>query len=69
MNIDLKAGVVRILNRDGTTAGTGFVVTEDGLIATCAHVVQYARAGPGDTVRLVFYSTGEEREARVESEW
>jgi hypothetical protein len=39
--LDLKAGIVRILRSDGvTTAGTGFVVHEQGLIATCAHVIQ-----------------------------
>ncbi len=69
MSVDLKAGIIRILKPDGSTAGTGFVVTHDGLIATCAHVVQYAGAGSGDTVRLVFHSTGEEREAIVEPEW
>jgi len=49
MNVDLTAGIVRVLAPAGATAGTGFVVTDDGLIATCAHVVQ--GTGPGDTVR------------------
>jgi hypothetical protein len=34
MSVDLKAGIVRILKPDGTTAGTGFVVSDDRLIAT-----------------------------------
>ena len=58
MTIDLTTGIVRILTSDGATAGTGFVVTDDGLIATCAHVVKAAGAGPGDKVRVVFYCTG-----------
>ena len=49
MSEDLIIGIVRILTADDTTAGTGFVVTDDGLIATCAHVVQVAGAGQGDT--------------------
>ena len=66
---DLSKGIVRILDSDGDTAGTGFVVTDDGLIATCAHVVQGAGAEPGDTVRVAFHATGEEREAQVEPAW
>jgi len=40
MSVDLKASIVRITRPGGGTAGTGFVVTDEGLIATCAHVVQ-----------------------------
>jgi len=69
MNVDLKPAIVRILKPDGTTVGTGFLVTDDGLIATCAHVVQGAGAGPGDTVRVAFHATAEEREAQVEPAW
>jgi HEAT repeat protein len=69
VRVDLTAGIVRILAPGGTTAGTGFVVTAGGLIATCAHVVSAAGAGPGDVVRVVFYATGKEREAQVESAW
>ncbi len=65
----LTVGIIRILDSNSTTTGTGFVVTDDGLIATCAHVVANAGAEPGDTVRLVFQLNGEERQARVESEW
>jgi hypothetical protein len=42
---DLTASIVRILTSEGTTASTGFVITDDGLIATCAHVVEAAGAG------------------------
>lgn len=69
MTIDLKAGIVRILQPNGTTAGAGFIVVDDGLIATCAHVVEAAEARPGETVRVVFHSTSEKRSARVEPEW
>ena len=69
MSVDLKAGIVRILKPDGETAGAGFVASDDGLIATCAHVAQLAGAGPGDTLPIVFHATGEEREARAEPRW
>ncbi|MFQ5856208.1 MAG: trypsin-like peptidase domain-containing protein, partial [Anaerolineae bacterium] len=69
MSVDLTAGIVRILKPAGTTAGTGFVVSDEGLIATCSHVVQYAEAGPGGTVRVAFHATGEERKAQVEPDW
>ena len=69
MNADLQAGIVRVIGPDGETAGTGFVVTDEGLIATCAHVAENAGAGPGDTVRVAFHATGEEREAQVEPDW
>lgn len=69
MSFELTEGIVRILKPDGTTAGTGFVVSDAGLIATCAHVVQSAGAGPGDTVRLRFHAADEEREVTVEQRW
>ena len=49
----LTTGIVRILTADDTTADTGFVVTDDGLIATCAHVVQGAGAGRHRACRLL----------------
>jgi hypothetical protein len=65
MNIDLTAGIVRIIRPDGETAGTGFLVTDNGLIATCAHVVEAAGAGPGERVRLAFQSGESPVEAEV----
>jgi len=65
----LIRGIVRILAPDGSTVGTGFLVHRDGLIATCAHVVQACGIRPGDTVRVAFHVTGEEREATVERDW
>lgn len=74
MAIDLKAGIVRILKPDGTTAGTGFVVSDDGLIATCSHVVQdeeSQRQGKPrpEYVDLVFHAAGGHCRAKVEPEW
>lgn len=72
MSIDFQASVVYILNADSIhdvdsrTAGTGFVVTADGLIVTCAHVIDFAQAG--ELVQLIFYHptvTKENREIRV----
>jgi len=60
---DLTAGIVRILTPEGSTAGTGFVVTDDGLVATCAHVVEACGAGPGERARLAFQA----EEAPVET--
>lgn len=69
MNSDLTTGIARILKADNTTAGTGFVVSADGLLVTCAHVVESAGAKPGDSVALVFHATGESHQARVEPAW
>jgi len=69
MTVDLKTSIVRVVRPDGTTIGTGFVVTDDGLIVTCAHVVKAIGVGPGDTVRVVFHATGEEQDALVEPAW
>jgi WD40 repeat protein len=66
MAIDLATGVVRILDSTGDTVGAGFVVKDNGLIVTCAHVVISAGAGPGQPVQVVFLTTGEERWANVD---
>jgi hypothetical protein len=66
---DPRAGIVRILHAAGDTVGTGFVVSADGLVATCAHVVRDAGAGPGDTIGLVFHATSDEGQATVEPAW
>jgi Tol biopolymer transport system component len=50
---ELPAAVAQILAPDGRVAGAGFLVAER-LLVTCAHVVQAAAAGPGQTVQLAF---------------
>ncbi len=51
MALDIKSGVVAILNNSGNIAGTGFLAGED-LVITCAHVVASADAYEGDTVKI-----------------
>ncbi|WP_369258839.1 trypsin-like peptidase domain-containing protein [Streptomyces sp. R35] len=50
---ELPAAVAQILASDGSVAGAGFLVAK-GLLVTCAHVVQAAIGGPGQTVQLAF---------------
>lgn len=68
VNTDPRVGVVRIFIRDSSkTAGTGFILTRDGLIATCAHVIIGAGSGPGQSVWLAFASCPDDRvQATVE---
>jgi energy-coupling factor transporter ATP-binding protein EcfA2 len=56
-------GIVRIMS--GSRIGTGFVVSNNGLIVTCAHVL--GKAMP-ETAQVVFQATGEQREAKVIAE-
>ncbi len=68
MDTDFQAGVVRIIDAGGKAVGTGFVVTSDGLIVTCAHVINIARSD--DAIHLIFHDPGsvkEKREVRVAS--
>src|SRR5579862_1059526 len=66
MTGDLRNAIVRILDRKGDTAGTGFVVTDGGLIATCAHVIKDYSLDPLYMVDLVFVGSDEKRSAHVE---
>ncbi|MFD5615200.1 trypsin-like peptidase domain-containing protein, partial [Kitasatospora sp. NPDC127060] len=50
---DLPAAVAQVVGPDGEVVGAGFLVAE-GILVSCAHVVQAAGGGPGATVRLVF---------------
>jgi WD40 repeat protein len=61
---DINAGIVRILS--GRSVGTGFVVSDDGLLVTCAHVL--GRPCP-ERVSIIFLSNNEQREATVEMQW
>ncbi|MGH8907327.1 MAG: trypsin-like peptidase domain-containing protein [Egibacteraceae bacterium] len=51
-----------VLRASGETAGAGFVVSDAGLIVTCAHVVGNE---PARDVTVVFHGPGERRQARV----
>jgi WD40 repeat protein len=61
---DIHAGIVRILS--GRSVGTGFAVSDDGLLITCAHVL--GRPCP-ERVSIIFLTTNERREATVEMQW
>lgn len=68
MSAALIPGIVRILKANGETAGMGFVLTADGLVATCAHVVGFAGSTPGGSVSVIFEVNAERRFARVDVE-
>lgn len=68
MTNDLFASIVCILNQHGNAVGTGFVVTDEGLIATCAHVVEGAGAGPGETIEIILRINNEKRRAFIQPE-
>jgi hypothetical protein len=68
MTVDLRSVVVRVLDLQGVTAGTGFLVDDEGLLVTCAHVVDLAGSGPGGTVAVAFLGD-EPRPASVEAEY
>ncbi|MFJ7778463.1 trypsin-like peptidase domain-containing protein [Streptomyces yangpuensis] len=53
----LLSAIAQVLGPEDQVAGTGFLVA-DGVLATCAHVVRAAGAGPGEHVRLVFPHDG-----------
>lgn len=71
MPFDLKTGVVRILAAEGaTTSGTGFVLSEKGIIVTCSHVIQdeklQVRGYPRpEKVEIVFRANGLRGAARL----
>ncbi|MEV0177175.1 trypsin-like peptidase domain-containing protein [Streptomyces sp. NPDC050803] len=67
---DLPMSVAQILTPDGRVAGTGFLVAE-GLVVTCAHVVEAAGGGPGATVPLAFphLVDADRLEGLVPAEW
>ena len=71
MPFDLKTGIVRILAADGTTtSGTGFILSEKGIIATCSHVIQpeklQVRGYPRpEKVEVIFRANGQKATARL----
>ncbi len=71
MSFDLQKSIVRILKENGETSGTGFILSEEGLIATCAHVIWNegeSRPRP-EKVTFVFHATGESGQATVVADW
>ena len=66
MNADLTQSIVRILDPANNTRGTGFVVNagDDSRIVTCAHVVELAKSGPGQSIALTFYPYDLDRSAK-----
>ncbi|MCX4762313.1 trypsin-like peptidase domain-containing protein [Streptomyces sp. NBC_01275] len=50
---DLLGAMAQILGPDGAVAGAGFLVAE-GVVVTCAHVVEAAGGGPGSGILLAF---------------
>jgi S1-C subfamily serine protease len=62
--MDQLPGLVRVLSSDGETAGTGFLVSDDGLVVTCTHLLGSTAAD--GTVRVVLrFAEHVVREARV----
>src|SRR2546430_15705907 len=52
---DVQQSTIRILNLDGATVGTGFVVT-DHVAVTCAHVVQEAGSDCDLPIHIQFFA-------------
>ncbi|MFJ5974483.1 trypsin-like peptidase domain-containing protein [Streptomyces sp. NPDC093060] len=65
---DLPTAVAQILRPDGAVAGAGFLVAQ-GVVVTCAHVVEAAGGGPEAMVWLAFphadQAEGAERQGHV----
>ena len=66
---NLTAGIVSILRNNGTIAGTGFIVSDDGLIATCTHVLESAEVGREDKVTVHFQAGDHDFIAHVIGKW
>lgn len=49
----VKVSIVRVFV-DGQPAGSGFVVSKDGLIATCFHVVQRNEPAPNNQTHILY---------------
>ncbi len=63
-------GIVAILSKSGRAVGTGFVVSEEGLIVTCAHVLaDNVGVEPGNKVSICFKVNGQIAEATVTAWW
>jgi S1-C subfamily serine protease len=65
---DLVASIVRICDAVGTPRGTGFLASADGLIVTCAHVVEAAGTAHDRRVAVRFARADEPCQAEVLAE-
>lgn len=54
--LQIKKATVRILI-NGQVSGTGFIVSEDGLVATCFHVVQQLQSAPNGQTQISYASS------------
>ena len=69
MTQDITKGIVRILGSDGSTLGSGFLASSDGLIVTCLHVIQLKQEKGNESqisITVVFQNTSDIRDARIE---
>ncbi len=66
-SIDLTNSIIRIIDANGETIGTGFVLA-DNLAVTCAHVVENAHSGPGELLNIRFYSSDVLQTVRVHTQ-
>jgi WD40 repeat protein len=66
---DPRSGIVCVIDPRDRALGSGFLLTAEGLIATCAHVVALAGAAPGGWVEVAFLRGGGPGRARVEPEF
>ena len=64
MGQNLEASLIRLLDKNGETKGTGFLVSEN-IAVTCAHVVEACGSVPGSDVQCVFHKTNERYYALV----
>jgi hypothetical protein len=60
----IEPSTLRILNPNGKTVGTGFLVARN-LAVTCAHVITDAESIEGDTIQVQFTGRNEKINARV----
>ncbi|GEM_PF-5561815 len=64
--MEIKNGIIGILNSDDKIVGTGFLLGEN-LAITCAHVIEQAGAEPGGKVYVQFNVGGIKHVAHVDS--
>lgn len=66
MNTNWENGCVAILDKDNKPNGTGFVISDKGIIVTCPHLLQW---GSENTVSIRFKATNQEVQATIIQEW